>query len=368
MASNLDGDDLQTDGEILVKPEVNLKFASVISSTCYPETKSQLHDGPIGSSLGLDSKTEQKTSRCESLGYGSLNSQSLSGSIKLSHTLETLPEQESKLCKNDFINKEVTGIVSKFSDLDVTDDQLDDEGIDSLIQEETDSFILEEELLEVDSDGDTLLHNAIIGEQISMVFALIELYHEFNLLNLQNELFQTPLHLAVLTCLSGVVDKLVQCGADVFMRDQQGNTALHIACRLGNKDIVESIVESVKTNKTKLHKLFTVRNSEGLTCLHIAADKKCYKIMGYLFANGADINIGDAKSGRTILHYAVERRDMETVKALLTHHDIDVDCVTFKGESPLFIAYWRNYQDIVKKLKSKGAYFSFDLVDTWDEE
>ena len=91
-------------------------------------------------------------------------------------------------------------------------------------------------------------------------------------------------------------------------------------------------------------------------------------IMGHLFAKGADVNMGDAKSGRTVLHYAAEEKDAQTLSLLLTHKEIDVDCKTFKGETPLVMAYWRNYTDIVKRLRSKGAYFSYDVIEDSDDD
>lgn len=226
----------------------------------------------------------------------------------------------------------------------------------------------EEILSETDDDGDTLIHTAIVNRNQLLVNAMLDLLSvNSRCLNIMNKLFQTVLHLAVLTEQRKIVQKLVSKGCDLFVRDQQGNTALHIACRKGSEKLVKDIVGSLVDNPTKRKELFSIRNCEGLTCLHLAAQGKHYEIMGYLFARGADVNVGDAKSGRTVLHYAVERKDVETVVVLLTHPSIDVDCETYKGETPLLLAYWRNYQDIVKRLKANGAYFSYDLVENDDE-
>ena len=226
----------------------------------------------------------------------------------------------------------------------------------------------EQILSETDEDGDTFIHTAIVNRNELLVAEMLNLLPMNSCcLNIVNQLFQTVLHMAVLTEQRKIVQKLVSKGCDLFARDQQGNTALHIACRKGSEKLVKDIVGSLTDNPTKRKELFNVRNCEGLTCLHLAAQGKHYEIMGYLFARGADVNVGDAKSGRTILHYAVERKDVETVVVLLTHPSIDVDCETYKGETPLLLAYWRNYQDIVKRLKANGAYFSYDLVENDDE-
>ena len=227
---------------------------------------------------------------------------------------------------------------------------------------------LDDVIAEQDEDGDTMIHTAVVSEKESVAIALIDIVKfRSKCLDVVNKLFQTALHIAVLTRQRKVVQKLASKGCDLTMRDQQGNTALHIACRDGSEKLVKDMVGSLSDDVEKRKELFSIRNCEGLTCLHLAAQGHYYEIIGYLFAKGADVNIGDAKSGRTILHYAAERKDVETVVVLLTHPSIDIDCETYKGETPLLLAYWRNYQDIVKRLKANGAYFSYELVENDDE-
>lgn len=262
----------------------------------------------------------------------------------------------------------------KHLSLKATDDQ--DEGIYSISAENSlnaplciaEEEIIEVDLNETDKDGDTLIHTAILMEMFSLAGVLIDMADEVSWLNIQNLLRQSPLHLAVLMGQTDIVQKLVNKGVNVSLRDHQGNTPLHIACRRGDRDAVQIIVKSFGDDEVSRKKYLAMKNCEGLTCLHVAAECKQYLIMGHLFLKGANVNMGDAKSGRTVLHYAVERRDIETVILLLTHSDIDVDCKTFKGETPLVIAYWRNYTDILKKLKSKGAYFSYDIVEEPEDD
>lgn len=267
-------------------------------------------------------------------------------------------------------------IPEKAKNLSVQESIKDDGGYCSFKSQSTDFNInaieveldLEEILAETDEDGDTLIHTAVVSRDERIAVTMIDLVKSHSkCLDVANKLFQTVLHLAVLTDQRKIVQKLVAKGCDLTVRDQQGNTALHIACRKGSEKLVKDMVGSLADNATKRKELLSIRNCEGLTCLHLAAQGKHYEIMGYLFARGADVNIGDTKSGRTILHYAVEKKDVETVVVLLTHPSIDIDCETYKGETPLLLAYWRNYQDIVKRLKANGAFFSYDLVENDDE-
>lgn len=320
--------------------------------------KSGLGDKPRNKFCPKDSvyRDTHLDSGLHSAGY-SLESSSLEQSDKL-------PVQCTDTCTND--------IVKKLDSLNVEDDEgislpslrsCDSDNSQVSMPEE-----IEVDLFERDDDGDTVMHVAILNLMNDIALALIDLSVDSKCLNIQNYILQAPIHLAVLTGQVDIVRALIDKGADVTLRDQQGNTPLHIACRKGDRDSVSIIVQSFGQDVSRRVKYFSLKNCEGLTCAHVAAQQKEFIILGHLFAKGADVNIGDAKSGRTMLHYAVEKKDVETVSLLLTHPNIDVDCRTFKGETPLVLAYWRNYQNIVKRLKAKGAFFSYNLVEDSDDE
>lgn len=54
-------------------------------------------------------------------------------------------------------------------------------------------------------------------------------------------MFQTPLHLAVITHQTSLVKKLIEGGADVNLMDRHGQTALHLACQDGDVNSVHAI-------------------------------------------------------------------------------------------------------------------------------
>lgn len=62
-------------------------------------------------------------------------------------------------------------------------------------------------------------------------------------------IFQSPLHLAVLTHQTRLVRRLVVSGADVARVDRNGNTALHLACGAGYLDCVRALTEPVTVNE-----------------------------------------------------------------------------------------------------------------------
>lgn len=304
-------------------------------------------------------------SQCDSGNFSMSPQTSLeSGSLK---SVDKLPVQ----CSDGGANSCMAVIESKLAAVNVQDDDegiLSVESLQSLESLGSSSEPVEVDLFEQDVDGDTLIHLAILGDAPRLATVLIDIAEDISCLNLQNDLYQTPLHLAIITEHYDIAIQLVKKGVDIKRCDKQGNSPLHLACRNGEKDVVQALLDTFGNDKLSRQKYFTMKNCAGLTCLHLAAEKKQFILMGYLFAKGADVNMGDAKSGRTVLHYAVEKRDLETVTLLLTHPEIDSDCRTFKGETPLVLAYWRNYQDIVKRLKSRGAYFSYDLFEESDDD
>ena len=55
-------------------------------------------------------------------------------------------------------------------------------------------------------------------------------------------LFQTPLHLAVITKQPRALDCLIKAGANPRLRDRHGNTAVHIACSYGDATSLKALL------------------------------------------------------------------------------------------------------------------------------
>ena len=95
------------------------------------------------------------------------------------------------------------------------------------------------------------LHLAVISRNMDAVMYLVTAAAgcATSLLDLQNfEFRQTALHLAIITDQPAVVRLLVNCGASCDVRDQHGNTALHLACSRG---LVRCIIEMTREFSTE---------------------------------------------------------------------------------------------------------------------
>merc|ERR1711976_58820 len=229
---------------------------------------------------------------------------------------------------------------------------------------------IDEQILDIfvqDEDGDTKLHMAIIQLVPSIARQMINMCPDPFLLNLTNNLEQTPLHLAVLTKQAEIVRRLICMGACLETRDRHGNTALHLACREGDLSCVlaltaplrsEELAETpYKLEPQAIPQNMDIWNYDGVTCLHLAVTKGHHRIVAHLTSPSvqANINAKDGRSGRTVLHYAVEAGDLDLTKFLILNCSANVNALTFDGSSPLKLAAGRGFHQGMQLLQAFGA-------------
>lgn len=222
------------------------------------------------------------------------------------------------------------------------------------VQEQTQSCELSEQenlLRTITEEGDTILHLAIIHEETSFAQDLIQLFPK-EVLDIQNNLYQTPLHLATYLNLTDVVRGLVEKGVSLELQDQDGNTALHVACQHGQTDCAAELTRDV--SPSELEPVLKTQNWRGLACLHLAALNRQHQIMKLLMKKEADLNIQEGTSGKTALHFAAELHDITSVKLLLGR-GADVDAAMFNGCTPLHLAVARQDAPIANLLCQSGA-------------
>ncbi|KAM6954563.1 NF-kappa-B inhibitor epsilon [Aplochiton taeniatus] len=203
----------------------------------------------------------------------------------------------------------------------------------------------------ITEDGDTILHLAVIHEDEYFADQLIQLFPK-DVLDIQNNLYQTSLHLATYLSLPQTVQDLVKKGASLELQDQEGNTPLHVACQHGHAECAKEMTREV--SPSKLAPVLETQNWRGLTCLHLATLNRQHGLIKLLIKKGADLNIQEGTSGKTPLHLAVELHDIPSV-TLLLNKGANADAAMFNGCTPLHLAVGRQDATIANLLCQSGA-------------
>ncbi|XP_039993937.1 nuclear factor of kappa light polypeptide gene enhancer in B-cells inhibitor, alpha b [Xiphias gladius] len=253
-----------------------------------------------------------------------------------------------------------------------TEERLDS-GLDSLKEEEYQAVAAEIRRLQVDcdppqhrqapavadepqewktqitDDGDTLLHLAIIHEAKGYIRTMIDVSKNTDFLNTQNDLRQTPLHLAVITNQADVCQHLLVSGCDPTLVDNRGDTPLHIACRHGNLLCFSVITQYCQ--KEHLHTVMAGCNYHGQNCLHLASVHGFLSLVENMVELGADINAKEQHNGRGALHLAVAQQNLSLVKLLLKK-GANPNLLTSGGHTPYHLTYGYGNFDIREELYS----------------
>uniref|UniRef100_A0A3Q3WC34 Uncharacterized protein n=1 Tax=Mola mola TaxID=94237 RepID=A0A3Q3WC34_MOLML len=194
------------------------------------------------------------------------------------------------------------------------------------------------------------LHIAVVHGELPIVVKLIHLLlMAHRSLDIYNNLRQTPLHLAVITQQSKMVEVLLREGADPCALDRNGQTAMHLCCEYDHQDCL-SIVLSCPS----LAKCLEIRNYQGLSPLHLAVLRGHKHLARMLIDAGADINAMDIKSGQTPLMHAVESNNADMVHFLI-ERGCDVNSQSYSGNTALHSACGRGQVDTVRLLLKSGA-------------
>ena len=197
-----------------------------------------------------------------------------------------------------------------------------------------------------DNYGNTALHDAAFSGHLAIVTLLLEAGADVNVRNEQGE---TALHKVVSTGHleriasrkqggaavlqdaihynhSAIVNRLLAAEADVNVRNDRGETALHKAAWSANPAIVKLLLEAgIEVN---------ARERAGETALHRAARSGHSEIVKLLLEAGIEVNLKD-KYGYTALHRAI--------------------CSPWSSPRSSSRSICSGYSEIVKLLESAGA-------------
>ena len=166
------------------------------------------------------------------------------------------------------------------------------------------------EMRTTDNDGCTCLHGAARYGRTETVRYLAGLPEVE--LNHRDDENNSALHLAVDENRTDIVQVLIDAGADIDTQNHAGCSPLHSACasEYGALDIVKTLVRGGAGVRAT--------NDIGRTCLHLAAELGHIETVRYLVGlPEVELNHRDTEKNYTALQYAVEENHKEVTQVLL---------------------------------------------------
>ena len=194
-------------------------------------------------------------------------------------------------------------------------------------------------------NGNTALMWACVNEHTHVALALLE--DDDIKVDLANDYGNTALHQASDKGMLAVVKKLIAKDANVNKQNEDGNTALIVACKYKQPDVALVLLES-KDIKVDL------KDEDGDTALHYASHQKMTEVVKKLIVKDADVNKQD-KNGITALIWACYAKNTDIALALLESKNIEVDLVDNNGETALHPASRQGMLAVIEKLITKGT-------------
>ncbi|KAI9778286.1 MAG: hypothetical protein M1816_004153 [Peltula sp. TS41687] len=167
------------------------------------------------------------------------------------------------------------------------------------------------------------------------------------------------LHIVAFFGLKDMVDKLIVEGTNVNMQDSKGTTPLHYAVFRNFVEVVDMLLRAGASSSVECDLSLNLlhRSWGNLSALMIAATYGYTEIVKLLLAK-SNIHVNQEASHPrcwTALFWAIQRAHKDIAVALLAHPNVDKDHQNRVGETPLMVAIFKNYPDLVELLVDAGA-------------
>ncbi|XP_071864941.1 no mechanoreceptor potential C isoform X2 [Bombus fervidus] len=164
----------------------------------------------------------------------------------------------------------------------------------------------------------------------------------------------TPLMYAVKDNRTGLLDRMIELGADVGARNSDNYNALHIAAMYSREDVVKLLLSKRGVDP------YATGGPRQQTAVHLVASRQTGTatsiLRALLAAAGRDIRLKVDGKGKIPLLLAVEAGNQSMCRELLAQQAPDqLRATTTKGDSALHLAARRRDIDMVRILVDYGA-------------
>jgi len=227
-------------------------------------------------------------------------------------------------------------------------------------------------------EGRTSLISALTNKHEAIAKYLIDYEIKLNKSSFGQKLGETPLIIGCKKNFIGVVECLVECGADINKKNRNGITPLITACMYDNKILIKYLIErganvNIGTTITPLMEACfygydqrikdlimgreeeedvnkTIKSMRGMGVFSIENKR----IIRYLIRQGADVNKEVISSSNTPLIFACKVGDKDLVNYFL-EQGTEINLANVHGDTPFLTACKYRNNPIIKDLVRRGA-------------
>ena len=163
-------------------------------------------------------------------------------------------------------------------------------------------------LRQVTAEGNSILHVAAISGKVQIALRILAIDSQPSLLHKKNNKGDTALHIAARLGHFNMTEHLITCANDrevearkelLRMENLEKNTALHEAIKNGHYDIMQLLIREDRD-------LTSLTNNAGESALFLAVDRGFYKIAIHILEAVPECsNVG--RKSMNVLHAAVIR-------------------------------------------------------------
>lgn len=147
---------------------------------------------------------------------------------------------------------------------------------------------------------------------------------------------------------------LIEHNSDINIKNKDGKNMIMIACEKGNEEMFNLLIE----NNADINE----KSSWGASALIYASEKGNINIMQYLIDNGIDVNGKADDNGDTPLLWAVTGQNPYEASKLLIENGANVNATNYGGVAPATILA-ASTPKVVKLLKDNGADLDTKFLD-----
>jgi len=207
-----------------------------------------------------------------------------------------------------------------------------------------------------DASGRTPLNMAVFASNLHLIGPLIDRGAD------PNHVDNTKIPMISVAAQNGsseVVEKLIQSGAKLNVKDAVGDGPLHSAAKAGGMIFGPQLTtDGARYVETLKHLLAgkanpNAKNAEGQTPLEIAAKSDFLPAVELLVdkTEKPNFDLGDG----SLLHWAAKNSLPKTTKHLVSTNSVDVNEKNSKGQTPLQVAAESGSEKLIKTLIESGS-------------